>query len=244
MATYSAKCSKCGTKFSSTSDLAGLTGRGTCPDCKRDENRAKSMANLSDRNTSKPSQPIIIKKGPSADEIIAEAQAGQLKYELSMKKKEDSASKPWMFDANFSSESSISKITFPDNADDIEKTILRITKTAIDKIKRVIDLSHAEFQQQTLGDQKALWKPLYEEINFTDACIEKASEGIKKLRRFEGKSITEMMEDCQDSLDELKNKWYVKLIEKRNKKKKQTLILMFVVIILFIAMMIGLSLAS
>jgi DNA helicase IV len=77
-----------------------------------------------------------------------------------------------------------------------------------------------------------------------DACIEKANEGIKKLRRFEGNSINAMMADCQDSLDDLKNKWYIKLIEKRDKKKKQTKIMVIVIIVLFAAMMIGLAIAS
>jgi hypothetical protein len=236
MATYQVKCTKCGSSFSTTSDMSGLTGRGTCPDCKRDENRAKSSSSSS-FPTGANVRPIIVKKGPSADEIRAEAEVERME-------RDDNASQPWKFDSNFYSSDSVSKISYPDTPEDIEKTILRITKTAIDKIKSVIEISHAEFQQQTMGDQKAMWKPFYEEIKLVDTCIEKANEGIKKLRRFEGNAINAMMADCQDSLDDLKDKWYVKLIEKRDKKKKQTKIMVIVIVVLVAAMMIGLAIAS
>jgi hypothetical protein len=242
-------CGQCGRQFENKNLLKQFRvvklGKDFCSSgCEkayeRDHAKKPKGSSSDSFSTGANAQPIIVEKGPSADEIIAEAKAEQMEYELSKKKKEDSALKPWMFDSNFSSADSISKISFPDSADDVEKTVLRIIKTAVDKIKNVVELSHAEFQQQTMGDQKAMWKPFYEEIKLVDTCIEKANEGIKKLRRFEGNAINAMMADCQDSLDDLKNKWYVKLIEKRDKKKKQTKIMIIVVIILFTAMMIAL----
>lgn len=236
MATYQVKCKECGTTFPSTSDMSGLTGKGTCPECKRDQNRTKS-AKSSDFATGANAQPIIIEKGPSADEIRAEADVERME-------RNDNANQPWQFDDNFRKADNISKISFPDKAEDIEKTVLRIIKTAIDKIKSVIELSYSEFQAQTMGDQKSQWKPFHEEIHLADTCIEKASEGIKKLKRFEGSTINAMVNDCNDGLDDLKNKWYTKLIEKRDKKKKANKITVIVLLVLVTAMMIGLAIAS
>ncbi len=180
----------------------------------------------------------------SGEEIIAEAQAEKIEYELEKQKKHDSAQKPWMHDSNFDDAESISKISFPDIAEDIEKTILRLIKTAVDKIKEILNQTYSEYQQSGVDNQKAMMKPYYEEINLAENCIEKATEGLKKLRRFEGTTINAMLADCSDSLDDLKNKWYPKLIEKRDKKKKALKITIIVVLSLLAALMLGLYIAS
>jgi hypothetical protein len=239
MATYQATCKWCGKTFNTTNDLSvfGIGSKYCSKKCKQDAEGSKESKSQESNSSTTISKTIYVEPEKSAEQIKAEAEVDRMK-------RDEKASQPWKFDSHFYNSASISKISYPDTAEDIEKTVLRIIKTAVDKIKGVIDLSHAEFQQQITGDQKAMWKPFYEEINFVDACIEKANEGIKKLRRFEGNSINAMMADCQDSLDDLKNKWYVKLIEKRDKKKKQTKIMVIVIIVLFAAMMIGLAIAS
>ncbi len=243
------KCKNCGRSYEENGlkDLANtftgknwISQKGFCSDrCKieYENNHKKESKSSSFNESSTITKTVYVEPEKTADQIKAEAEVARMK-------RDEKAAQPWKFDSHFYNADSIAKISFPDTAEDIEKTILRITKTAVDKIKNVIDLSHAEFQQQTMGDQKALWKPFYEEINFTDTCIEKANEGIKKLRRFEGNSINAMIADCQDSLDDLKNKWYVKLIEKRDKKKKQTKIMIIVVVVLLIAMFVGLGIAA
>lgn len=244
------KCAWCGRHFEKGAGSKFLSGASmgfsdigkkycskACETAAEEKKGPKSSSSSDNFSSGANAQPVIIKKGPTADEIRAEAEVERME-------RNENASQPWKFDDNFRKAESISKISFPDQPEDIEKTVLRIIKTAIDKIKSVIELSHAEFQQQTMGDQKSMWKPFYEEINLADTCIEKANEGIKKLRRFEGNTINAMMADCQDSLDDLKNKWYVKLIEKRDKKKKQTKIMVIVVVVLFAAMMIGLAIAA
>jgi hypothetical protein len=236
MATYQATCKWCGKTFNTTNDFSvfGIGSKYCSKKCKQDAEGSKESKSSSSNQESTSTKTVYVRPEKSADQIKAEAEVERME-------RDENASQPWKFDDNFYSADSISRISFPDTAEDIEKTILRITKTAVDKIKSVIETSHAEFQQQAMGDQKAMWKPFYAEINLVDTCIEKANEGIKKLRRFEGNAINAMMADCQDSLDDLKNKWYVKLIEKRDKKKKQTKIMIIVVIVLFTAMMIALA---
>jgi len=239
-------CAQCGRHFENKNLLKQFRvvklGKDFCSSgCEkayeRDHSKEPKSSSSDSFSSGANAQPIVIKKGPSADEIRAEADVERME-------RNDNAAQPWKFDDNFRKADSISKISFPDQPEDIEKTVLRIIKTAIDKIKSVIELSHAEFQQQTMGDQKSMWKPFYEEINLADTCIEKAVEGIKKLRRFEGSTINAMVADCNDSLDDLKNKWYTKLIEKRDKKKKANKIMVIVILVLFTAMMIGLAIAA
>lgn len=239
MATYQATCKWCGKNFNTTNDLSvfGIGSKYCSKKCKQDAEGSKESSSSTSNQASTVTKTVYVKPEKTADQIKAEAEVERME-------RNENASQPWKFDSNFYSADSISKISYPDTPEDIEKTVLRIIKTAVDKIKGVVELSHAEFQQQAMGDQKAMWKPFYEEINFTDNCIEKASEGIKKLRRFEGNTVNAMMADCQDSLEDLKNKWYVKLIEKRDKKKKQTKIMVIVILVLVTAMMIGLAIAA
>ena len=75
---------------------------------------------------------------------------------------------------------------------------------------------------------------------YIEDMLEWIPEGIKKLRRYEGTTINAMVADCNDSLDDFKNKWYTKLIEKRDKKKK----VVIVILVLVTAMMIGLAIAA
>lgn len=241
------KCDWCGKSFEKSGGAKFLSGASMgisnlgkkycSKSCEKSAEGSKESKSSSSNQDSTTTKTVYVRPEKSADQIKAEAEVERME-------RDDNASQPWKFDSNFYSADSISKISLPDTAEDVEKTVLRIIKTAVDKIKNVVELSHAEFQQQAMGDQKAMWKPFYEEIKLVDTCIEKANEGIKKLRRFEGNAINAMMADCQDSLDDLKNKWYVKLIEKRDKKKKQTKIMVIVIVVLVTAMMIGLAIAS
>ena len=242
MATYQSTCKWCGNMFNTTNDLSvfGIGSKYCSKKCKQDAEGSKESKESKSQESNlstKISKTIYVEPEKSAKQIKAEAEVDRME-------RDEKASQPWKFDSHFYNSVSISKISYPDISEDIEKTVLRIIKTAVDKIKGVIDLSYSEYEQQVTGDQKAMWNPFYEEINLVETCIEKANEGIKKLRRFEGNSINAMMTDCQDSLDDLKNKWYVKLIEKRDKKKKQNKIKIIVIVVLFAAMMIGLATAS
>jgi hypothetical protein len=240
------KCSNCKTYYISEMPFAHFRPGGTlCPDCRRNKQLSESLDKASSKSQSSPkTETVYISNEPTAEEILAEAKAEHLDYELSKKKKQDSAQKPWMFDENFSNVNRINAITFPNDIEDVEKTILRITKAGTEKCKSVVETTYSEFQQNAMGDQKAMWNPFHEELAFVEACIEKSNEGLKKLRRFEGNNVNMVVADCQDSIDDLSNKWFPKLIEKREKKKKQTYIIMAVVVVLFAAMMIGLSIAS
>lgn len=242
-------CDQCGRKFENKNLLKGFRlaklgkdfcSRGCQKAYEKDQtNTSEQSKKYSSSNSfSKSIKPIIIKKGLSADEIIAEAQADEIQYQLSKKKKEDNALKPWMFDSNFSSVSNISKVIFPNEAVDVEKTILRITKIAIERIKSTInrqELGIGEFQIGT----KDFLEPFSQEFEFVDMCLDKAREGQKKLKRFEENNINVMIQDCQDEIDEIINKWYPKLVEKRNKKKMKNLItvgLMLILVIIFFLM--------
>jgi hypothetical protein len=138
-----------------------------------------------------------------------------------------------MFDDIFYDAESISNIVFPDTPDDIEKTILRITRRGIDEIKKMIN----EGQESSKGvdtptSMKGVFKTfgntfgkvwsgnsninkedLSDARNLAETCIEKSTEGIRKLRRFEGPTIKMMVEDTTETLDDLKNKWLPKLNE-------------------------------
>jgi hypothetical protein len=43
-----------------------------------------------------------------------------------------------------------------------------------------------------------------------------------------------MIQDCQDEIDDLTNKWYPKLVEKREKKKKKNFIVVGVMLLIVI----------
>ncbi len=239
------KCKWCGKSFEK-SDLNKFLGGATigiagsekfCSKaCKVAFEESQNKSNKSTKDSGS-SRPVVIKQGPSAEEIAARA-------ENERQERNENALYPWRFDDNFYNASSISAIVYPDSPEDIEKTILRIIKTAQDKVKAVIEMSFSEVQQMEMDDQKSIWKPFSKEINLADSCIEKASEGIKKLKRFEGNNVNNMLSDCLDSLEEFQSKWYPKLIAKKEKKKKQNKIMMTVVVILVVAMMIGLAAAA
>ena len=130
----------------------------------------------------------------------------------------------WKFEDTFRRAKNILKINFPDEPEEIENTILKIIKTATFKIKRVLKLSDIEYKKRTIREQKYIWKPFYKEIYFTDVCIEKAEEGILKLRKFNNATTIEMLVNCSNSLDVLKDISYPKLIAKQNQKKKDNII--------------------
>lgn len=244
------KCKNCGRSYeeSGLKDLANtftgknwISQKGFCSDrCKVEyENNHSEGPKLSNSETSYSTgaNQSSYERPKSAEEILAEAEAKKMK-------REEKALQPWKFDSNFNSLESISKITFPDTAEDIEKTTLKIIKTAIDEIKTVLNESYSEYQQRITGNQKAMWNPYNDEILFVENCIEKSSEGIRKLDRFDPSISYVMINDCNHHLSELKNNWFEKLKEKRNKKKKGLKIMIVVVITLLAAMMIGLSLAA
>ena len=239
------KCKNCGRSYEENGlkDLANtftgknwISQKGYCSDrCKvQYENNHSSSSSNAGTSTTKT---VYVKPEKTADQIKAEAEVERME-------RDENASQPWKFDSNFYSSSSISKISFPDTAEDVEKTILKITKSATDKVKEILNQTYAEYSQSVQGDQKAALNPYYEEINFVETCIEKANDGIKKLRRFEVPTINAMLADCSDSIDDLKNNWLPKLIEKRNKKKKTTKMIIIGAILVFALLMLILYIKS
>jgi hypothetical protein len=138
----------------------------------------------------------------------------------------------WKFEETYRRAKNILKIYFPDEPEDIENTVLKIINKATFKIKRIINLSDVQYKKRTIKEQEYICKPFYKEIYFAEICIKKAEEGILKLSKFDNPSISLMIDNCNESLDVLKNKFYSKLIEKRNQKRKNNLIKVVLVIIL------------
>jgi hypothetical protein len=161
-------------------------GGTLCPECRRNkqlkESLEKSSSKSNDANQETKSQTVYVDRGPTADEIIAEAKAEKIEYELSKQKKQDSALTPWLFDENFSNTSRINSISYPNDVDDIEKTVERIIKAGVEQIKTTVNEHEMGVGDVQVGD-KSFLKPFHEEFEFVEACFEKAQEGIKKLRR-------------------------------------------------------------
>ena len=175
-------------------------------------------------------QPIIVKKGPSADEIRAEAEVERME-------RDENASQPWKFAENFDDKASINSISFPRNVEDIEKTVEKIIKAGVEKIKSVVEDHEMGVGAVQVGD-KSFLKPYHEEFAFVEACFEKAQEGIKKLKRIdesEHPKIRAIINDIEDAFSDFKEKWFPKLVEKREKKKKKNLIVVGVMLLLVVA---------
>lgn len=148
----------------------------------------------------------------------------EIKAEMESTEKIKIEFQSWKFEETYRRAKKILKINFSDDPQEIENTVLKIINMATFKIKRVIKLSDIEYTKRTIREQKYIWKPFYKEIYFTDVCIEKAEEGILKLRKFNNARTSEMLVNCNNSLDVLKDISYPKLIEKQNQKKKNNLI--------------------
>jgi hypothetical protein len=169
----------------------------------------------------------------TAEQIRAEAEAEHLEYELEKKKKHDNSLKPWLNDSNFKSKSSVNAISFPNDVEDIEKTVEKIIKAGIEEVKEVLGEFNATAIQHTLGD-KNFFKPYSEEFEMVEACIEKAQEGIKKLKRKddnEHPKLRHIITDLEESFSDLKEKWLPKLEEQRAKKKRKNVIVVVVIIV-------------
>ena len=167
------------------------------------------------------------------EQILAEKEAEKMEYELERKMKHDNSQKPWLNDDNFSGKSSINAISFPNDVDDIEKTIEKIIKAGVEEVKEVLGEFNATAIQHTLGD-KNFFKPYSEEFEMVEACIEKAQEGIKKLKRkddSEHPKLRHIIADIEESFSELKEKWLPKLEEQRAKKKRKNIIVVVVIIV-------------
>jgi hypothetical protein len=235
-------CSNCKTYYTSEMAFAHFRPGGTlCPECRRNkqlkESLEKSSSKSNEANQETKSQTVYVDRGPSADEIIAEAKAEKIEYELSKQKKQDSALTPWLFDENFSSTSRINSISFPNDVDNIEKTVERIIKAGVEQIKTTVNEHEMGVGHVQVGD-KSFLKPFHEEFEFVEACFEKAQEGIKKLRRkddSEHPKLKAIVNDLDDLFSDFKDKWFPKLIEKREKKKKKNIIVVSVMLILVIA---------
>ncbi|MBI4929977.1 MAG: hypothetical protein HY841_04380 [Bacteroidetes bacterium] len=182
----------------------------------------------------------------TGDQIIAEAQAEKIEYELEQQRKHDNAQKPWMNDSNFSDKDNINSISFPNDVEDIEKTTEKIIKAATEQIKSVLGEHNVTAIQHQVGD-KNFMKPYFKDFEFVEACVEKAEEGMKKLKRkddTEHPKLRHIVTDLEESLATLKNKWIPRLEEQRAKKKKKNLIVVAVIILLNIIMFGGLYIAS
>ena len=184
-----------------------------------------------------------VTKQKTGEHIIAKAEAEKIKYEIEKKKKHDNSLKPWINDDNFKNKSSINAILFPNDVEDIEKTIEKTIKVGIEKIKEVLgEFKTYQLSPPQLGD-KNLFNPYYEEFEFVETCLEKANEGIKKLKRKEidNKELNYIIIDMEESSLELKEKWLPKLQEKIKKKKQKNIIAIIVIIILNILFWGGLN---
>lgn len=165
----------------------------------------------------------------NGDEIRANA-------EVERSEREEKSLRPWQFDENFQTEVSISKIVFPDVPEDIEKTILRIIRSGVDKVKKTLNEREESLNSLERPSMKSVFKTFsgtFDKVwsggekngeigstdtqKFVDACLDKATEGVRKLRRYEGSTIKMMMEDINESMEDLKNKWLPKLTQTKSK---------------------------
>ena len=210
------KCKWCGKSFEK-SDLNKFIGGASlgiggsekyCSSaCKHSAEEAKGPKSNSSDSFSKGAnaQPIIVKKGPSADEIRAEAEVERME-------RDENALQPWKFAENFHNKNSINTISFPRDVEDIEKTVEKIIKAGVEKIKSVIENHEIGIGAAQVGD-KSFLKPYHEEFAFVEACFEKAEDGIKKLKRkdeSEHSKIKNVISDIEDAYTDLKEKWLPK----------------------------------
>jgi hypothetical protein len=182
----------------------------------------------------------------TAEQILAEAKAEHLEYELEKKKKHDNSLKPWLNDSNFKNKTSINAISFPNNIEDAEKTVERIIKVGVEEIKKVLSEFNATAIQHTLGDRN-FFKPYSEEFEMVEVCIEKAREGIKKLKRkdeTEHPKLKYIITDLEENFLELKETWFPKLEEQRVKKKRKNITVLIVIIVANILFWGGLGVLS
>lgn len=185
----------------------------------------------------------IAKKQKTGEQIIAKAKAEKIKYELEKRKKHDNSLKPWLNNDNFKNKSCIDAILFPNDVEDIEKTIEKIIKAGVEKIKEVEgEFKTTEIKYTSLGDRNFL-KPYYQEFELVETCLEKANEGIKKLKRkdLDNKELNNIIIDMEEISLELKEKWLPKLQEKIEKKKRKNIITIIVIIAVNILFWSGLN---
>lgn len=129
-----------------------------------------------------------------------------------LKLKEIEFAKPWMFDQNFENGRNIMKIIFPNEFDDICKTLERIFNVCKEILYDIIENGENE-------ERKELYS----------FCIEKIKEGISKLSRYEltneqnNKCLTEFKKTAMDMddkyskvIDEFDNDEYYKFLKKCN----------------------------
>lgn len=179
-------------------------------------------------------------------QIIAEAYAEKIEYDLEIQKKHDNTRKPWINDSNFSHKDKINSISFPNDTEDIEKTVEKIIKAAIKQIKDLLGENNVTVIQAQISDKNFL-KPYFKDFEFVEACVEKAQEGIKKLKRnddSDNPKVRSILFDIEESFATLKVKWIPKLEEQQAKKKKKNLIVVAVIILLNILMFGGLYITS
>jgi hypothetical protein len=251
------KCAWCGRKFEKSDGLKFLSGatlgfsdfgkKFCSKSCENALEEAKNTSKTplpSSYSDNSSSQSIIVKKGPTSDEIIAEVQADKIAYELEKQKKQDKLLKPWMFEENFKNASKINSIVYPDNVEDIEKTIEKIIKKGIEKIKSITEEHEIVIGDFEIGE-KSFLKPYAEEFGFVNSCSEKILEGIKKLKRKdeeEHSKLKVIIADLEDYYLEFKNKWIPLLVKEREKKKKKNLIFVGFLVMLIIIFFIWASL--
>ena len=270
------KCAQCGKSYekSATSKfLSGATmgasnlGRKFCSNaCEKayERDHAKSNESSSSSSNSRKDEinkeTIVVKPQKTADQIIAEAEANRIDRETRRIEKEEAAKKPWMYESNFKDKESINAIVFPDDVDDLEKTILKIISTVRDKIKEVTDGSVQDYEFKSITNfnsmsmatspfsaagskqMKALQKPFQIEMELLETAVSKAKEGIRKLRRFDDPSLSHRISDCSDLLEELadlKPKLQEKIQAAGKKKQITTYVIVGIVAVIIIAILIA-----
>ena len=271
------KCDQCGRYYEKSAKdkfLSGATmgvsnlGKKFCSTaCTKAYERDHAKSNETSSSSSNSSrndinqERIIEKPQKTADQIIAEAEANRIDRETRRIEKEEAAKKPWMYESNFKDKESINAIVFPDDVDDLEKTILKIISTVKDKIKEVTDGSVQDYEFKSVTnfspmsmatspfsaagskEMKALQKPFQIEMELLETAVSKAKEGIRKLRRFDDPALNHRINDCSDLLEEL-NELKPKLQEKINAAGKKKQILTYVVVGLVAIIIIAILIAK
>lgn len=201
----------------------------------------EGKSNFSKGSTSRPVEPQ-----KTARDILDEAETDILEYELEQRRKHDNSRKPWLNDENFYDKSSIRAISFPNDVEDIEKTVEKIISAGIKEVKEVLDDFETTLIQDSIGDRN-FFKPYSGEFEMVETCMEKAYEGIKKLHRKDDRDhpkIKYIINDLEESYTDLAENWFPQLEEQRAKKKRKNILVVVGIVVANILFWGGLWLFS
>lgn len=142
-------------------------------------------------------------------------------------------------DKNFRSREAIANIQFPPFADEIERTVERIVRAAIDQVQEAMERRHITMMQHQLHDIE-FWRPYNEEFKFAEAALAKAREGLRKLKRVAADDDAEdrmRIDDLSELIATLENTWIPALGKHRIKKRRKNIAVVLGVLLAFAGMM-------